>query len=184
MYNRLEDKPDYFCWLSEMVCVDGRYTDESYWILAEALWDIDYFWILERDENRAKSVDLLRNRYLLDGGKERYEGKPNVLEVLVMLSDVMFDMLDELDGEDRRPMYFWEMIENLGLSDFTDQVYEELPNRRAWFYRRIKQRISVWLERKFDYNGFGSPFPLENPREDQAEVELWYQMQYYVVENY
>lgn len=182
--NDLNRESDYFIWLCEMVCVDGRYTDESYWILAKQLWDIDYEWIMEQDENRSKSVSILRHRYLAEGGKEWHDEIPSVLEVLIMLSDAIFDMLDELDGEDRRPMYFWEMIDNLGLIDFTDNRFRQLPDRNSWDFRRIRQRIDVWLDRRFDYDGTGSPFPLQKPREDQRNVELWYQMNAYIIENY
>jgi hypothetical protein len=36
----------------------------------------------------------------------------------------------------------------------------------------------VW--RTYEPNGVGGFFPLENPNEDQREVELWYQMSAYV----
>lgn len=176
--------PDYFAYLCEIVCVDGRYTDESYWILAEELWNTDYTWVLEYDENRAKSVNILRYRYLEDGGKELYSKKPSVLEVLIMLSDVMFDLLDEMDDEDRRPMYFWEMIDNLGLSSFTDGLFRDFPERRDRYIRKIRKKIDIWLRREFEYDGRGSPFPLKDPRKSQINAELWDQMNQYIIENY
>lgn len=176
--------PDYFTYLCEIVCVDGRYTDESYWVLAEELWNTEYTWILGQDENRVKSVSVLRHRYLADGGKELYCGNPSVFEVLVMLSDAMFDLLDELDDEDRRPMYFWEMIDNLGLGGYNDNLFREYPGRNGQYYRNINRKIGIWLDRKFNFDGSGSPFPLKNHPQNQRNVELWYQMQSYIVENY
>jgi hypothetical protein len=38
----------------------------------------------------------------------------------------------------------------------------------------------IW--RNYAPNGEGGFFPLENPREDQTQVELWYQMNSYVNE--
>lgn len=177
--------PDYFYWLCEMVCVDGRYTDESYWILAKALWDTEYYWSIDRDENRAKNVSILRYRYCNIGGFDGYDGKPSVLEVLVMLSENMYDILDDLDGEDQRPIYFWEMIDNLGLSLYSDYEFNAAGEDRVMLYfRRIDQKLSRWMDRKFRYSGHGSPFPLRDAREDQRDVELWYQMNAYLIENY
>lgn len=177
--------PDYFTWLCEMVCVDGRYTDESYWILAKALWDTDFHWVLGRDENRARSVSVLRNRYVnIVKGEQPYDGPPTVFEVLVMLAENMFDMLDELDGEDRRPIYFWEMIDNLGLSNYSDQRFDEDPDKYDIFQSRIDRKLQRWMDRLISYNGHGGLFPLKDPKEDQANVELWYQMNAYIMENY
>lgn len=176
--------PDYFAYLCEIVCVDGRYTDESYWILAEELWNTDYRWSLWQDENRSKSVSVLRKRYLNAGGTDIYDGIPSVLEVLVMLSDAMHDLMDELDGEDRRPMYFWEMIDNLGLIRYTDALFRENFDRKSGYLEQIRKKIDIWMDRRFGYDGRRSPFPLKNARENQRTVDLWYQMQAYLVENY
>lgn len=184
MSERLCDHSDYFDWLCEIVCVDGRYADESYWILAEALWDIDYYWILDMDETRAKSVETLRYRYINEGGRPRYTGKASVLEVLVMMAESMYDLLDELDGEDQRPIYFWEMIDNLGLIGYSDRFFKEIGDKRPIFERRIVKKVRIWLDRAFEYDGKGSIFPLMEPKEDQRNVDLWYQMQAYLIERY
>jgi hypothetical protein len=33
-------------------------------------------------------------------------------------------------------------------------------------------------------SGLGGMFPLEDPREDQRAIEIWYQMMAYINENY
>ena len=176
--------PDYFAWLCETVCVDGRYTDESYWILAKRLWDTDFYWILDRDEDRAKSVSVLRYRYQCIGGTDIYEGPATVFEVLAMLAENINDILDELDGENRTTMYFWEMIDNLGLSEFSDQFFDERPENRLIFEDEIDGRLENWMGRNIGYDGLDGLFPLKNPKEDQANVEIWYQMNAYIIENY
>ena len=50
--------------------------------------------------------------------------------------------------------------------------------------QRIDDILDRWIERKFSRNGKGSPFPLKKPKKDQRKVELWYQMQGYICENY
>lgn len=176
--------PDYFAWLCEIVCVDGRYTDESYWVLAKRLWDTDFYWILDRDESRAKSVSILRYRYQCIGGTDIYKGPATVLEVLVTLAENINDILDELDDENRATMYFWEMIDNLGLSEFSDQFVDEGPENRLISKDEIDKRLENWMDRRIEYDGTGGLFPLNRPKEDQADVEIWYQMNAYIIENY
>lgn len=181
--------PDYFSWLCELVNVDGQYTDEAYWILAKALWDTDYDWILRMDEDRAKSGTDLRYLYYLDGGTDSYDGPCTVLEVLVALAKDMDDILDELDGETRISLYFWEMIENLGLAKYSDHNLLRSGNGydvvlEGCERENIDQILEDWMQRRFDYDGTGSPFPLRNPRHDQRNVDLWYQCNAYMLENY
>ena len=176
--------PDYFAWLCEMVCVDGRYTDISYWVLAKHLWNTDYYWLLDMDANRAFDGIDLRHRYELHGGTYNYDGPCTVLEMLVGLADRMDQVMDELDGECKTPMFFWEMIDNLNLANYSDFMFEEHPKRVKAYGRRIDQKLEDWMDRKFDYNGNGGLFPLRNPPEDQRDVEYWYQANAYILENY
>lgn len=184
-----ERYPDYFSWLCEMVCVDGRYTDEAYWILAKALWDTDFTWILPMDESRAKDGEYLRYLYELDGGTDGYDGPCTVLEMLVALADRMDSVLDELDGEKRISLYFWEMIDNLGLSKYSDMAlmshgdgYDVILEGRE--REGIDIILEDWMDRRIDYDGTGGLFPLKHPREDQRGVNIWYQCNAYMLENY
>ena len=179
-YKFEERYPDYFCWLCEMVCVDGRYTDSSYWILAKILWNTDFYWMIDMDENRAADGEGLRYRYECIGGTDSYDGPCTVLEMMIALADRMDTVMDELDGECRVPMFFWEMIDNLGLSEYTDEWFNEGNDDRG----EIDHILEEFLERGYDYYGHGGLFPLKNPREDQREVELWYQANAYLLENY
>lgn len=177
--------PDYFYWLSELVCVDGRYTDESYWELAKILFDIPFTWKHPMDENRAIDGEDLRDIYYDSGGDELYEGQPcNVLEMLIALSRRIDDILDELDGEDRIAMYFWEMIDNLGLSNFSDRVFEDHPRSYETYIHRIESRVRKWLDRDISFDGHGGLFPLQNAKRDQREIEIWYQACAYLDEHY
>jgi hypothetical protein len=60
------------------------------------------------------------------------------------------------------------MIDNLEL----------LPNSLNY------KKLAVLNKREYFPSGKGGLFPLENPREDQTKVEIWYQMHAYVMENY
>lgn len=186
-----ERYPDYFCWLCEMVCVDGRYTDEAYWVLAKTLWDTDFFWLIEMDENRAMDGLYLRNRYEHEGGTDGYNGPCTVLEVLIALADRIDMVLDEVDGEFRVPIYFWEMLDNLGLTKYTDGSIIGTESGYGYSLEKddlerddIDYILERWMNRKYDSDGYGGLFPLRNPKEDQRDVELWYQASAYIIERY
>ena len=179
-----QDYPDYFVWLCELVSVDGRYTDVSYWRLARELFDLLYFCDNDYDESRAMDGLALRRYYIDSGGTDPYEGECTVLEVLIALARRIENTLDELDGESRIAMYFWEMIENLELGNLSDFAFEEDSRRANGYMRRIDRKITNWMEHHISYNGAGGPFPLRNPKCNQAYVDLWYQACAYIDEHY
>lgn len=179
-----EDYPDYFSYLSEMVYIDGRYNDQTYWVLAKTLWDTDYIWSIGLDEDRAIDGMALRKRYQADGGTDGYDGPCTVMEMLVALAERMNDIFDELDGENKTPIFFWEMVENLDLGSYSDEIFELYPARTHGYLNRMDRKLERWMDRRFDYDGSGSPFPLQNPRCDQREVDLYYQANLYLTENY
>ena len=72
---------------------------------------------------------------------------------------------------------FWELISNLGLEKYS---------KRGWkgtnVYFEIDEILNIWLERRYDEDGKGNIFPLKDPIKDQKTVEIWYQMQSYLLE--
>jgi hypothetical protein len=67
------------------------------------------------------------------------------------------------------------MLENLGLKKYNDA-------------RRIKQEhvvdiLDTFIWRTYDVNGDGGMFPVDNPREDQRHVEIWYQFCGYLMDH-
>lgn len=182
--NEFENYPDYFDWLCEMIYIQSEYSDESYWNLAKILWKTDFIWVLDMDEDRAADGIALRNRYKREGGQDSYDGPCTVLEVLIGLADRIDCILDELDGECRIPTFFWEMIDNLCLSGFSDQCFMQYPNHKEDYYRQIDRCLQDWMNRDIEYNGSGGIFPLKHPKTDQRNVTLWYQASAYILENY
>lgn len=178
------DRSDYFYWLCEMVCIDGRYNDQSFYELAKILFEEEYYWSLDYDDDRAGDGLELRRRYKYEGGEENPDGTCSVLEMIIALADRMEQIMDELDGECKTPMFFWEMIENLHLDGYTDELFEERPKAYDNFKKQIRSKIYRWMDRSFKANGDGGLFPLENPQRDQRKVDYWYQANAYIMEQY
>lgn len=180
------ERTDYFYWLCEMVCIDGRYSDQQYYHLAEILWNEEFYWSNPYDSDRAGDGLSLRDCYIYEGGHNE-ELPPSIIcsvfEMLVALADRMEQSLDELDGECKTPIFFWQMIENLSLENFTDSVFEGSKNPDN-LTRRVKKKLELWMDRRFDDDGEGGLFPLRSPRYDQRTVDFWYQANAYILENY
>ena len=74
---------------------------------------------------------------------------------------------------DRTPYWFWGMIGSLGLHGMTDDCFHE---------EYVSDVIDRFLNREYHYDGRGGLFSLSNPRKDMREVEIWYQMMWYLDE--
>lgn len=171
---------DYFHWLCEMVHIDQE--ERSYWLIAKDLHNRIFTPIIERDENRAMDGLELRDQFLenewYSRGGEFENDECTVLEMLVALAQRMdFEMNNADDDYDRTAYWFWEMIDNLGLTDFDDESYIDLDGQTY-----VDKIIDDFVERNYDYNGAGGIFPLRYCDRDQRNVEIWYQMSAYLYE--
>lgn len=168
----MEEYSDYYMWLLDRVNVlHGEY--ENYLLLMKHLFSTDYIPLLQLDENRAYSGISLRNRYALEEGvylEDVHDGPCTVLEMLEALAEnVAYDTSDTISR------WFWEFIHNLELDRFTDEDYDNYS---------VTYILDRWLTRKYEYNGTGSPFPLKYSKQDVRNMQIWDQMNAYLVENY
>jgi hypothetical protein len=159
---------------------------EKYTLLLRDLLRIEYFGIVPNDSDRGQIGKSIRGYYSWDQGLPAQdlidlEGPCTVLEMLVGLARDMADLA--LDGDDMGDftvkLLFWEMVENLGLMRFKDDLYFINGG-----YESVWKTVTRWLERYYSYDGRGSPFPLKNPQRDQRRVPIWLQANAYLRENY
>lgn len=192
---------DYICWLIDMIdykptidinCPElpklGTYEYEfsmasCYSYLLSFLFEMEFYWFddLESDESRAEDGKRLREEYMMENDispDKVLQGPCRVLEMLVALAQrAEFVMYDPLEG-DRTYKWFWIFMKNLGLDYLTnDKCTSEAENY-------VRMVVTRWLDRRFDSNGNKSPFPIKKRSEDMRKVDIWYQMQWYLAENY
>lgn len=179
---------EYFACLCGLVGADDP--DCSYKNLCWVLMDIPFKVVLGMDENRSMDAQGLRADFISNHRLEypniafmdvRYSSI-RVFEVLIALAyrindDVMWDP----DKGDRAIIWFWEMIQNLQLDHFEDSDEGWKTSQNDQICRRI---VQIWIDRDYNYDGFGGLFPLKHPQKDQRNVEIWYQMHAYFLENY
>lgn len=175
---------DYFHWLCEIVHADME--DCSYWLLMRDLHHKVFTPIVERDENRALDGLELREEYLDDSNFPKYvsiDGDCTLLEMMIALARRMdFETSDPYDLDetvDRTAYWFWEMMDNLGLTKYSDDAYGTLKDEATAY---VDWAMDILVNRKYEPNGFGGLFPLEHCHENQCKVELWYQMHAYLNE--
>lgn len=166
----------YFVWLySQVGSVKLRNRSKTYWKLLRLLYTTEFTWdAIEKDENRAQDGKDLRKEFLRQTQETSDEDWIDMgcsfLELLIALS---CKLAFEAEGEPRD--WFWyHLIANLDLIEYTDA---NPPNEAI-----LNRIISKVVNRDYAPNGAGGLFPLQNPKEDQRGVELWYQAQAYLLE--
>lgn len=171
----------YFQWLGDRVSlgVPGN----SFFSLGKILHEIPFRWTVPNDDNRQEDGLALRQEYAQEHQEPSgifFDGAVSVLEVLVALAIRIDSEIVGRPGYDDSGRWFREMLRNLDLEDYDDLSIH--TDSRA--KEDIKDIIETWLSRRFKRNGEGSPFPIRESQRDMRSVELWYQMQLYIGENY
>lgn len=176
-----EVKTDYFHWLTELVGVE--FEEFGFWLLLKQLHKRKFYWSVPNDDNRADDGLMLRTTYINDTYYMRYkyhlDGDCTVLEMLVALAIRINDIMFEPEEGDNIGKWFWEMMDNIGLSIYTDEDWVDLDSTFT-----IDKCLTEFLDRQYLRNGSRGLFPLKNAKKDQREVEIWYQMHAYLQENY
>lgn len=176
--------PTYFEWLKNTVdSFVGRGQHEHFFNI---LHSMAYIPILDLDRNREVDGVGLRDIYLRGYGIDVSESDVvidspcSVLEFLVALAERM-DYI--YSPSERRCVadLFWEIMGNIGLNyqTTTDNDFQKDPQT---FHEMVESAIDMVQNRTYQPNGTENLFPLRNPEEDQRNVEVWYQMNRYLVE--
>lgn len=166
----------YFKWLYRQVCsIRQRDPSKTHWILLRQLYQREFVWLIQNDDNRAADGRALRREFVnekrgIHVDPEWLDHGCNMLEMLIGISK----RLSFVNGDYESREWFWQMIENLGLFEYNDSA--PIPESKInWVLTRVLLRI-------YDSDGRGGLFPLRRAVGDQRRVELWYQMNEYLLE--
>lgn len=175
MTGTIDDR--YLEWLYELIgTVRNRNPARSYWSLARQLYTKEFVWLVANDDNRVEDGKELRLEFVAeqgtDGASPTWMGLGcSMLEMLVALSRRASFESDMTPGD-----WFWFFMRNLQFERFTDAKYD----------RSIESAVDETLDRviyrTYLPDGIGGLFPLQEPRQDQRKVELWYQLAAYLLE--
>lgn len=167
----------YLAWLYEQVGdVKVRSRTRTYWDLFRQLYSKEFVWYVPNDDNRADDGLCLREQFLDDHGIDIFEVDPEWLGIGCSFLEMMVGLARRLAFEaDGQPsLWFWHLIENLGIKDCTD--------RSKYDHGKVDRILNTVIWREYDFDGRGGLFPLRHARTDQREVELWYQLNEYLLE--
>lgn len=163
----------YFNWLCEVVKTpDGD--SRSFTQLLAKLYATDFEYIIGRDANRfADGIEL---RYRFGNEKNIPEAtiacvldiSPcSVLEMMTALAICCEeDIMQNPDLGNRVPLWFWNMVESLGLIPYDDTNFDE---------QSVSFILHLFMKRRYQMNGAGGLFTFKNPPRDMRGVEIWYQ---------
>ena len=158
---------EYYEWLVSQIDTPGNRTFKD---LFERMHNFEFVWFVPNDDNRIQDGLDLRAEFLDNRrAKLSLEGV-TMLEILISLSRrVAFTA----GGEESE--WAWRLLKNLRLQKMSDPLSEE----QGLIVNDILYAV-VW--RTYDRHGRGGFFPLKNSLEDQTKVEIWYQLNAYVIE--
>lgn len=173
MRNRYEEK--YFNWLCDLVY--DKKSKTSYNKLLKCLYNKEFTWIIPMDENRALDGISLREKFVdvYPYAGEIIDNRPcNMLEMMVALADRCeeYIMTNEKYG-DRTGEWFWNMVLSLGLTGMTDEHFNQ---------KYVEEILFVFETRQYESNGRGGLFTIFNPHIDMRNIEIWYQLNWYLEE--
>lgn len=164
----------YLPWLySQVGNVKERNKSLTYWNLFRQMHSIEFIWLVPNDDNRAEDGRGLRYEWATEEGIS-----PD--STWLALGCTFFEMMIALsrrlafEADGHNATWFWHLMGNLGLQSCTD--------RSGYNYAEVDERINRVIWRTYDRNGRGGLFPLRNARNDQREIELWYQMSAYLLD--
>lgn len=177
---------EYFEWLCGVV--HGDDPEEPFYNLLASMHNCIFRWSIDMDENRAVDGRELRRKWddqcfapMDDIQFDIFMREPvSCLEVLVGLSiRIQDEIMWNPDKGDRVPVWFWLMVDNLGLKDLDDDhFYGEVS------VDRVIETLSIWMDREYTRDGIGSIFPIPKCNKDLRRMQIWSQMSEYFLEFY
>lgn len=168
----------YFIWLySQVGSVKLKNRAKTHWNLLSQLHKKEFVWVVPNDDNREEDGKCLRHEFLDETeaklvDQEWLDQSCSMLEMLIALSR---RLAFEDDGSCAD--WFWHLIQVLELNRYTDGHFSETD---AAVIDGVLDRV-IW--RRYRPNGHGGLFPLRRPEQDQRDVEIWYQLSAYLLEN-
>ena len=167
----------YFEWLYSLVAsVRSRNPRRTHWYLCKQMYTKPFTWSIRNDENRAMDGIELRNEFVDHVGLEDVDSSWMELECSFLEMLIALARRASFEAGLEPSEWFWKLIENLELWQYTDFRYTEVTEIKI---NEVMERV---IHRKYNRDGSGGLFPLSHTREDQRKVELWYQLSAYILE--
>lgn len=170
----------YLEWLyAQIASINAPRGSQTYWTFTKQLFHKEFVWFVPNDDNRVEDGKYLRHDFLNKTGSEYMDEDwmgigCSMMEMLVALSRRLAFESDGMVSD-----WFWKLISNMGFEtyDVTDARYPPSTERK------VDKALDRVIFRTYNYDGSGGGlFPLRLAEQDQRKVEIWYQLNAYLVE--
>lgn len=165
----------YFNWLVSII-FDERISNKTYRKLLKHLFEIDFFSVIEMDNNRIQDGLYLRYRFCYENNISELlmynilGNKPcSVLEMMVALSKRCENMFENVDHGATK--MFWDMIRNLNLYSMDDHRFDS---------SYVNDCIERMIFRDYSKSGEGGLFFISDKKKDARDMEIWSQAMHYL----
>lgn len=169
------DEP-YLRWLySQVGNVRLRSPSRTHWTLLQRLFSKEFVWLIPNDDNRLEDGRDLRIEFV-DEYFQDDDIDPMWLELGCSMLEMLIALCRRLNFEDdclTVAEWFWELIHNLKLKTTDSDCNHE---------ETVSAILDEVIWRTYREDGLGGLFPLKHPKEDQRDVEIWYQLSAYLLE--
>ncbi len=160
----------YFNWLCAKVTSPHN---NNHYDLLRILHTTEFVWSVPGDRHRLEDGLELRQYFL---NETRWVKDPLWYNELCSIFEVLIAFATRASFQTDTPVsdWFWIFLNNLNLDE-----YRQVSDSDACV---IEDVLYTFIWRTYDSHGYGGLFPLDNPKEDQRAVEVWYQFCAYVDE--
>lgn len=173
---------EYFEWIIRLV-TEGKYAGRKSWRkLFRLLHETEFIYILDMDANRADDGIDLRYRFAwerhLDARKVDTAFGDRSCSVLEMMAALAIrceeHITDDPESGNRTGKWFFEMVESLGLEDMDDEHFDKIT---------AADILVRFMRREYRVDGRGGLFTVDDGIHDMRDMEIWYQMMWYLNED-
>ena len=179
--SEIEISAEYYSWLCNLIKTNQK--TKHYWLLANALQEKKFEWSVANDDNRIFEARDLREKFCnfveIPYREYWFSDKVSMLELLISLAYRCETIMEGEPVNMKMINWFWDMMLNVRLDIYTDEEYYDRDGHIV-----INQILDKIINRTYGRDGQGGLFPLKKAKKDQRKVELWYQMNAYLVENF
>ena len=174
----------YFEWLLDQIFTDFiRPLRNKYTKLMCYLFNAKFYWSIPRDSNRFEDGVSLRDRFIEQYMEDQLVSddefdlyfNPTSCSVLEMMAALAIRCEDTImynpDYGNRTGKWFWIMIKSMNLHTMDDRNYNEIF---------VENTVARMLDREYAPNGEGGLFTIPDCQYDLRDVEIWYQMSWFI----
>lgn len=172
----------YLNWLyGQVASVRLKNPARTHWRLLKVIFSMEFIWLVSNDDNRLEDGRDIRYEFIEELNIEVPDEEWMTVgcSLLEMMIGLARRLAFNAEGDSDQSEWFWHMIHNLGLREFNDLYFD--TDRQEEYVIHILETM-IW--RNYRSDGRGGLFPLRDPKEDQREVELWYQLSSYLLEGH